>query len=210
MVNKRNVMLIHGAWSSRNSFNYLSTMIDINFGHIIKHTIFFEYDPIKESLADIILRANRELDDYTNTNTNTDTLVVGHSLGGLIALALSDHPNSYYTITMASPLSGIKVESLFQPFMYSRAPVLYHVSPNSALVKQLHKKEYVKPVNCLITTKGFNPLMIEKSDGVVSVASQDTWLPTSGVATYVDCNHYDILQSEQAFQSIKCALTLKK
>lgn len=198
---KRNVMFIHGAWSSCQGFNYLSNLIDTHLDSKIRHTIFFEYNPIKEAMEQIINRAYKELD-----KDDTETLVVGHSLGGLIALSVMDHPNCYQVVTMASPLSGIKIEKIFQPFIYARAPILAELAPESTFIRGLAKKSYKKRVDCIITTKGFNPIMLEKSDGVVTIHSQERWLPDTAITTYVSNNHYEILQSDQALTTIKKTL----
>lgn len=198
---KRNIMFIHGAWSSCQSFNYLSRRVDNELDRYIKDTIFFEYNTIKDPIDNIVRRAIKEI-----SKDDTETLVIGHSMGGLVALVITDQPNCYRTITLASPLSGIKIKKVFQPFIYARAPILAELSPDSTFIKNLPKRKYTKRVDCLITTKGFNPLMMEKSDGVVTVYSQERWMPETALPTYVENNHYEILQSDQAFSTIKKAL----
>ena len=201
MRRKRNVMMIHGAWSSSQGFNHISKMIDMYLESYIRYTIFFDYNPSFDSLEKIVAKARKRLDE-----DDAETLVVGHSLGGLIALAISDHPACYRTITLASPLSGIKIEKMFQPFIYARAPILGEIAPLSNFIKNIQNKHYEKPIDCLVTTKGFSPVILEKSDGVISLETQEKWMPQSAVATYVGCNHYEILQSDQAFNTIKKAL----
>lgn len=195
---KTNIMFIHGAWSSRHSFNYMSKMVDKYLSSYVKHVIFFEHNPIKEDLDHILRRAYKELD-----KEDIPTLVVGHSLGGLIALHITDHLNCFHTVTMSAPFSGVKIEKIFQPFVYSRAPILAEIAPDSEFIKNLHKKKYDKSVNCIITTQGYNPVMLEKTDGVVTIYSQERWVPEPAILTYISNNHHEILQSEQAFNIIK-------
>ena len=201
MHRKRNVMLIHGAWSTSQSFNHISRMIDMYLESYVRYTILFDYNPFVDNMDKIVDKARKKLDD------EAETLVIGHSLGGLIALAISDHEKCYRTITLASPLSGIKINRLFQPFIYARAPVLGEIAPCSSFIRNIQKKQYDKRIDCMITTRGYNPLIFEKSDGVITVATQEKWMPQSAVATYEECNHYEILQSDQAFSIIKKALT---
>lgn len=201
MSTKLNVMLIHGAWSSHGSFNFITRMLDLYLESYINEVIFYDYTPINNNSTEIVKQARKKLDE-----SGKQTIVVGHSMGGLVALAISDHEACKQVITMASPLSGIAIEKMFQPFIYGRAPILAELAPRSDFIKSLHKKKYEKRVDCIITTTGFNPVMLEKNDGVVSIASQESWLPSTAVLHYVDCNHYEILQSEQAFTTIKKAL----
>lgn len=200
--NRHNIMFIHGAWSSRNSFNYLSNLLEKSEHPYIKDIIFFEYNPIKEELQFIINRAYKELN-----KDDTPTMVVGHSLGGLVALHVSDHPNSCHTITLSAPLSGIKIERMFQPFIYSRAPILAEIAPDAPLIRELHLKKYNKRVNCIITTEGYNPALLEKGDGVVTIHSQERWVPENAVMTYLPYNHHEVLQSDQVYSLIKKVLT---
>lgn len=198
---RRNVMFLHGAWSSCQSFKYLTKQIDDNLNQYIKDIILFEYNSLEETIDNIVRRAIKEIN-----KDDTETLVVGHSMGGLIALSISEQTQCYRVITLSSPFSGVKIEKMFQPFIYARAPILAELAPDSTFIKSLPKIKYTKRVDCLITTKGFNPLMMEKSDGVVTVHSQESWLPDTAVATYVENTHSEILQSDQAFNIIKKAL----
>ena len=50
-----NIFFIHGAWSSRNSFNYFTSRLNYN------KTYCFEYDPFKQTIPEIIDEAKKEM-----------------------------------------------------------------------------------------------------------------------------------------------------
>lgn len=192
---KRNVLLIHGAWSNKNSFNYIQELLDHDN---LKDTIVYEYNCHKQDIDEIVKNAKKKLSE-----DNIPTIVVGHSMGGLIALALHDHSNCEKIVTLASPLSGIKIDAFFSAFVYKRAPILKELSPFSSFIDFLQNQKYTKPINCLVACKGFNPFMLEPSDGVVTIESQEKWVPQSAVTTHVDASHNEIIQTQTAVNAIK-------
>ena len=184
-----NIFFIHGAWSSRNSFNYFTSRLNYN------KTYCFEYDPFKQTIPEIIDEAKKEMPE--------NSIVVGHSLGGLIALSLHDESRCSKIVTLASPFSGIAIEPLVQNFVYSRVPVLKHLSPYSSYISSLKEKEYTKPIWCYITVSGFHPLMTERNDGVVTLQSQKDWTPPDAAIKFLNLNHYEILQSSEVYHLLE-------
>jgi pimeloyl-ACP methyl ester carboxylesterase len=190
----RNVFVIPGAWSSRRGFKYIEQ--NINYRNIDEF-IMFKYDCDKESLTSIVNRAKRQLSELQK-----ETIVLGHSLGGLIALALHDEINCYKLITLAAPLSGLEVPSLLEKIFALRAPILLAIGNDAPFIKNLHKQVYKKNIHSFITTSGYNPLIFDKSDGIVTIRSQENWLPASAISTYVKCNHFEILQRDEVIAAI--------
>lgn len=167
-------MCIHGAWSSPVSFNYLSTKVR---GDWIPCT----YSP-DQSLSSII--------DRLDSICDAPCVIVGHSLGGVIALNLHDNPNVLGIATMASPLAGLQVGYLAK-FM-SRSGLICDVASDSGIMRATRTRSYSKPVLHLVSTQGFNPFIYEENDGVVPLRSQRDW--HCGEVVDVAANHYEILQ----------------
>jgi esterase/lipase len=203
-MTNRNLFLIHGAWCTKNSFNYIvkKTLDDCYVGRIK----CFEYDCQKEEVDLILLRAKNELSRLSQNGL--ETVVVGHSLGGLFALKLSQRTGVRKTITLSSPLSGLNsINTFVHYYMSFTTPIFKHLSPTSKFISSLHKKDYSKvPVECLISVSGYNPMIPAASDGVVSIASQTNWTPKGATVKHVNANHSEILQSSEAILSIEKAL----
>ena len=168
---------IHGAWSGPISFNYLRSTVKSRWQTL-------RYDPMAENMDNIIDRLTGDICD--------PCLLVGHSLGGVIALRLHDHPMVQGIVTIASPLTGLKL-NLIQKVM-SLSGILAEIATDSRCIKTMHAQTYTKPIQHLIATKGFNPFIYEPNDGVLPLKSQTGWTcgPTVDIAT----NHYEIMLHE--------------
>lgn len=200
----KNLFLIHGAWCSKQGFNYIIKKVldDVNVGNI--HC--FEYDCNSEDTLTITRRAKRQLDNVSSNGLKT--VVVGHSLGGLFALKLSQRSEVHKTITLASPLAGLKFNRFLHAVLLYHAPILKDLIPDSRFIRSIHEKNYSKnPIEIYIATQGFNPMIFEESDGVVPVESQIKWKPENSKVVKVKTNHSEILQSAKTLMAIERSLS---
>jgi pimeloyl-ACP methyl ester carboxylesterase len=179
----KNIFAIHGAWSSSISFTYLKSRIKGNW-HM------FSYDHSKENMEEIIQRANVELAD--------SSIIIGHSLGGIVGLHIESNPLVRGVITLASPLAGLEL-NLIQSYM-SRSSLIGQVANDSKTIKTMKSRDYTKPILHLVANRGYNPFIFEKSDGVLPYKVQTGW--HCGEIKEIDANHYEILQSEQTMTNI--------
>lgn len=191
---KRNLFVIHGAWSSRRGFRYIEQ--NIRYDNI-DEVIQFKYDCNKEPLHLIIDRAKNDL-----YSSGAETIVLGHSLGGLIALSLHDEQYCYRLITLATPLSGVTIPALLASTIAMRAPILLKIANDSPFIQNLQESIFTKNIHSFITTKGYNPLILDKSDGIISIRTQEQWLPSTAITTQVKCNHFEILQRDEVVAAI--------
>lgn len=200
----KNLFLIHGAWCTKESFNYVIKKVldDSPVGNI--HG--FSYDCQKEGIHKIAERAKKELSAISQNGLKT--VVVGHSMGGLVALNLSQYQHVHKTITLASPLNGLKYDRILHMLLLYHAPILKDILTDSKFVRKTHSLDYShRPVEVHITTKGFNPMIYEPNDGVVTQAAQRAWAPPGAVIMEDPHNHSEVLQSPLTIFSIEKALT---
>lgn len=197
---KKNIFFIHGAWGSKNSFNYISESLYTSkkYSKLINDIIYYEYDNSRKSIKDIISDARDML-----CSTGRDSIVIGHSMGGLIALSLEPEDPTSKIITIASPLSGLRVPKLTELFLSFREPSLNDIMYHSSFINTLHKSCYTKPIHNIISIKGFNPFIYEPSDGVISISSQLNWIPNNAKVTKIKSSHHEILQNEEVIDIIK-------
>lgn len=196
---KKNLFLIHGAWCTKKSFNYLIDSLHTSkSSKNINDVVCFEYDNSKRSIREIIDSANKQL-----TKLEKDTIIIGHSLGGLVALALEDNDSVSDVITVASPTNGLRVGVLLEFYLQYREPAIHDIMHHSGFIEFLHKKDYDKPIYSLIANSGFNPFILEKSDGIIPVSAQKKWIPDNASLIEIDCNHTEILQSEEFVDVVK-------
>lgn len=177
------IFAIHGAWSSSVSFNYLRSQISADWNTI-------SYNHSQDGVRDIIKRATDEI--------TTPCTVIGHSLGGIVALHLHDNPLVERIITLASPLAGLEL-NLVQLY-FSRSKLIGQISKDSHIIKDMKHATYTKPVQHVIAGTGFNPFIYEDNDGVLPVKVQTGW--SCGDFIKVNANHYEILQHPDTVSAI--------
>jgi len=200
---KKDVLFIHGAWASPISFNYIAFKLKDhpNLGDL--H--YFSYDIQRRTVPQII-KAARHLIDH---DIQKDTVVVGHSLGGIISLHLHDSVYTDSIVTAAAPLDGLHMNRFIQGLFILRSQSLSDVFSHSVLIKETQDMEYHKPIDVLVTTNGFNPALYEKNDGVITVKSQQVWYPKSAKIHHVHTNNTEVLVSDPICECISKHLEMK-
>lgn len=187
---------IHGAWSSPACFNYLRDKLKDKY-----KTVSASYDCQQQSLDDIIKTIKKTLYDLTEFDDNV--IVVGHSLGGLLSLCLEKEKRVKRVITIAAPLDGIHMNKMVEWYLAFKSPILHHIVSNSIFIKNIHTDQYTKPIDIFVATRGYNPMMNEPNDGVVTVEAQENWVPDTATITYVEATHFDILQHDDTITEIQ-------
>lgn len=198
-----NLLLIHGAWCSRKSFSYLLEYLNTreNF-HTIKKTAFVEYN-CQEMKMDAIIHLAKDQLEYISSN-GYSTMIVGHSMGGIVAMKLSQHHLVRNTVTLASPLAGIRFGYLMNAYLQFYAPILGEMTPEAPIIKSIHAQSYDQnPVTMLVANEGFSPFILEANDGVITKASQTSWQPRNANVIEIDANHNEILQSRHTANIIQ-------
>jgi pimeloyl-ACP methyl ester carboxylesterase len=182
------ILAIHGAFSTPTIFNYAKTKIK---GYDWQ---MFDYSADINDFERVCDAAIYSIEESVH--------VIGHSMGGMIALFLGGHHLVRSITTIASPLDGLDV-SMAQQYM-SRSSFIRELSKNGRFVNNLHRAGYPMPVQHIITTRGFNPYMFEENDGVVSLTSQRGW--SVGTVHEIAANHAEIMQHDDCIKKIKIFL----
>ena len=182
------ILAIHGAFSTPTIFNYAKTKIK---GYDWQ---MFDYSADINDFERVCDAAIYSIEEPVH--------VIGHSMGGMIALFLGGHHLVRSITTIASPLDGLDV-SMAQQYM-SRSSFIRELSKNGRFVNNLHRAGYPMPVQHIITTRGFNPYMFEENDGVVSLTSQRGW--SAGTVHEIAANHAEIMQHDDCIKKIKIFL----
>ena len=181
------LVYIHGASASSESFNYIRTKIgngiDINYD---------SRNGFENNLADML----------SALQDTKDIFFIAHSLGGIYSLHIANAiPDQVLgAVTLSTPYGGAEVADVAKYFLpFSR--LMRDIGPNSWVMKQADKIKIQHPWTNVVTVKGQSPFIAEPNDGVVTIDSQRHHVDMELVD--VDYNHYEVLQSASVVKIIK-------
>jgi pimeloyl-ACP methyl ester carboxylesterase len=182
-----NLVYIHGANATSESFNYIKSKLGDGLA--------INYDSrngFENNLKDMQLA----LAAYN------DIVFIAHSLGGIYALHLANAIPSQIlgAVTLSTPYGGAEVADYVQYFLpFSR--LMRDIGPSSWVMKQASRIKIQHPWTNIVTVKGQSPFMHEPNDGVVTIASQKHHEDMKLVE--VNCNHYEVVLSDEVVDIIK-------
>jgi pimeloyl-ACP methyl ester carboxylesterase len=176
-----NLVYIHGANATSESFNYIKTKLGDG--------IDIEYDS-RNGFENNLKLMQMQLEDVDNI------AFIGHSLGGIYSLHLANFmPKQVLgAVTLSTPYGGAKVAEYAQYFLpFSR--LMRDIGPSSWVMRQADKIKIQHPWTNVVTVKGQSPFMVEPNDGVVTISSMQHHADMELVE--VDYNHYEVVLSDK-------------
>ena len=182
-----NLVYIHGANATSESFNYIRSKlgagIDLNYD---------SRNGFENNLADML----------TKLINVKDIAFISHSLGGIYALHISHAiPDQILgAVTLSTPYGGAEVADYAQYFLpFSR--LMRDIGPSSWAMKQAKKIKIQHPWTNIVTVKGQSPFILAANDGVVTIASQKHHEDMELVL--VDYNHYEVVLADPVIDVIQ-------
>jgi hypothetical protein len=119
-----------------------------------------------------------------------DSIIVGHSLGGIYALHLSKKISCVGGISISTPFAGSSLAD-WMKFMNPRSKLLQDIGTNGAPIKQAERIRLTIPWIQVVSTKGRVPWMMPDNDGVITIKNQKT---RSDVCyAELPYNHFEIM-----------------
>lgn len=181
------IWYIHGASSTPRSFNYLKSELPAH-----------EFEDIQYTHDRPVIRVLDALVEKIESSPVPVNLV-GHSLGGVLAVAASQRSNKVANVvTMASPLGGSQVAALMR--WISPSQLLDDIHPHSSLIKTVKRTPNRCTIMSIVTTGGGISMLSGENDGVVTTESQTA---ISGpVYLRVPVNHFEVLLCRESVELI--------
>lgn len=183
-IDMQQIYAIHGAFSSPTIFNYLIHRLGSKFSWQ-----FLDYHNETYGINDVI----------KNAVFSKPCHVIGHSMGGLIALGLMHNDFVKTVTTIACPLGGIEISPMQR--WYSRSSFVNDISSAGDFIKSIKTSSVIKPIQHLISTCGFNPWMYEPNDGVITIKSQRSY--ALGKTHDIAANHVEIMMHDHTVALIR-------
>jgi pimeloyl-ACP methyl ester carboxylesterase len=184
-----NIVYIHGASATGDSFNYIR--------HHLNHPdeIVIEYNSQNGF--------DRNLADMKKIISNTtNVLFVCHSLGGIYALHLAAaFPDlTLGAVTLSTPYGGAESADYAKYFLPFNQ-LLKDIGPSSDPIKTASCIKIQHPWLNVVTTRGDSPWIMQPNDGVVTVNSMRHRSEMQLRDLYI--NHYEVVMSPKTIDIIK-------
>ena len=179
------IWYIHGAGASNRSFAWLHEQLPDMPAQFFSYTL-------RETAHAAIQRLSQ-----TVAEDGRRAVLVGHSLGGIMAIAATA-PNIAGCVTLCAPFGGARHVEFLSMF-YSH-PLLSDLRYHSRLLREVRAAPATKPHLAIVGTEGL-PFFTEENDGVVTVASQTARTGVHYVRLSV--NHFEVLLSRDVVDLIR-------
>ncbi len=179
------IVYIHGANATPTSFNFIKSLLP---AHNMTDVVYNAHEPLDRIVSQVEATMLSEVGEPYH--------IVAHSLGGIIAVALSQRGNNRHMIksisTMSTPFGGSEVAaaaSVLMPFN----TFLRNISTHSPTLREIVSIGPVVPTMNIVTTAGGTVFESRPNDGVVTIASQLEFDGT--LVLQVELNHFEVLLS---------------
>lgn len=190
---KNEIRLIHGANATRKSFARIEDHLrsDWRFKDWTIQMVEYDCQDLMDDLVDRVVSSVR---------SRKRTYLIGHSMGGILAVAASRRAEISGVVTLASPLGGSRGADMLK-WVFPRNNLFKNISTGNPVIRDIKEREASAPTLCFVTTSGGIPMMPEANDGVVTVSSQKCLRGSHQVE--VSCNHFEVLMSDLVIAETK-------
>lgn len=175
------IWYVHGAGASPRSFRWLSEQMPVHEAHMFQYATSEGLDACTNRLAGAINQQGR-------------CIVVGHSLGGLIAAGLAHEPNVQGIATLCAPFGGLTGATWLALL---RTDMLFRdLTPMNPALRQIRNGLLSSRVPHLpiVATSGL-PFMQQANDGAITVETQ---MAIGGVLYHqIPVNHFEVLLADE-------------
>jgi pimeloyl-ACP methyl ester carboxylesterase len=158
--------------------------------------VLINYDshqPLKQSIGQVIKQL---------PTTDDEIIIIGHSLGGVIATLITDiHPRVSNLVTISSPLAGSKAANIVR-WLPGHPSVMSDITPSSEFIQFIRDyKPTDIPALSIISTGGHLKTTPEPNDSVVTLSSQRAL--RFGKKAEVKASHFEVLMHEKTVDLIR-------
>jgi len=192
--------LIPGAYSSPITWAYFKKEMPEEI-----EKIYLDYNP-ELPIEDIVKSFEKKLKDVED-----DIILVGHSLGGILALSLAQRCKKISkVVTVATPFGGIFISRwmIWPSWFFTPLNSLWrNTHPDNKMLKRIRNREPRVPATCFVVETKNSTMWFEPSDGVVTVHSQSVLEDKKNINhKKIYCTHADSILHQDVIDCIKALL----
>lgn len=175
------LVYIHGANATRTSWNYIRSKVKVQNEWVLEYS---SYNKFTDNLQEML----KEIHQFERV------FFIAHSLGGIYAYHLASKLpfRTVGGISISTPFGGVNSAYLLG-ILFPFYQLYKDIRPNSYPITHIQSIKNVQHWTQIITTRGHNPMINGKNDGVVTIASQRQ---IDCEKIYMSESHNEILQSE--------------
>lgn len=187
------IWFIHGAASTPLSFNWLKGQLR---PHEAVDIAYENHTPLVETISYIRSEVAK---------CAVPPIIIGHSLGGVIAASVAQVAPVDKIVTMGTPFGGSFAASVMRWFMPTQ--LMRDISQQSPILTALHNDPPTVPIMSFVTDSGLS-VMGERTDGVVTVKSQMALKGPNYIV--VPNNHFEVLLDPMVSNRIDDFISVSK
>jgi pimeloyl-ACP methyl ester carboxylesterase len=181
------VVWLHGANQTSLSFNFLRERCNFTKEYLIDYSSMNRFYANLETMVE-------ELEDLG------PLFVVGHSLGGLYALHLTQHVDVVGGVSISTPFRGSSTAD-WAKYMVPSYPLFKDIGRRSLPVQDSFKIYLDIPWTQIVSTSGAVPYHNGPNDGVVTLASMEHRQDMEKIR--VEHTHYEVMCSNRVAELVK-------
>lgn len=184
--NDINVIWLHGANQTSLSFEYLRSKTQFANEILVNYSSMQRF---QDNLDMIVEKVQGKGPHF----------VVGHSMGGLYALHLTQHIRVVGGVSISTPFRGSSTAD-WAKYVVPQYPLFKDIGRRSDPIKQANGIELDIPWTQVVSTSGSVPYHNGPNDGVVTLASMTHRTDMSHVE--VPHTHYEVMCSDQVAEIV--------
>ena len=203
------ILYVHGALSTKNSWNYIRQAF---IGRLpagtssddAPHEEFIKYSLTRETSEEIVKGMIETVTKLIVKKKITKVVFIGHSFGGVLSVEtvremsefLNDSNVKVKIISLSSPFGGNEIPPVIR-VLRPNSIFFKNVGDHAPFIKEFKRHALPCKVHSFITTEGRADWMQKDNDGVVTLESQ-RFFEKDDLATLqeVKANHFEILLSD--------------
>lgn len=205
------IVYVHGALSTKNSWNYIRQNLaskwmteDSARGKFSPNEEFIKYNLNREASSEIVADMTLKISNWIEKKEIKKLILIGHSFGGVLSVQavrelsefLKDNAVKTRIITLSSPFAGSEIAAVLRMFKPT-SMFFKNIGDHTNFIKEFKRHPLPCPTKIFVTVDGGADWMPQANDGVVTIASQTFYSNDSNASQQeVKANHFEILLTD--------------
>lgn len=205
------IVYVHGALSTKNSWNYIRQNLatrwmteDSARGKFNPLEEFIQYDLNKETSSDIVGGMVEKIRTWVEKKEIKKIILIGHSFGGVLSVQTVRELSEFFKekkiktrlITLSTPFAGSEIATVLRVFKPGSV-FFKNIGDHTEFIKEFKRHPLPCHTHIFVTIEGSADWMPQANDGVVTIESQTFFEEDpNAFQQKVKSNHFEILLTD--------------